>query len=135
MPAIHEAIVLVIEDDPLNATLAHKMLEIAGAAQVVVCKSGAEARQALAQLPQVSLVLLDLRLPEEDGYMILHSLRQYPQLQGVPIAATTANVMAYDVQKAEEAGFDGFLGKPFNFDRFPAQIRRLLDGERVWDPR
>lgn len=135
MPEVNEATILVIEDDPFNAALAQKMLQIIGAGQVIVCQSGQEARQVLEELPVVGLVLLDLRMPGEDGYMLLRSLRSHPKLAGTPIAATTANVMPYDVQQAEVAGFDGFLGKPFNFDHFPAQIRRLLNGERVWDPR
>lgn len=132
---INEATILVIEDDHLNAALVKKMLQIIGVGQVVVCQSGQEARQVLEEIPAVELVLLDLRMPGEDGYMLLQSLRNHPKLSGTPIAATTANVMPYDVQQAEIAGFDGFLGKPFNFDRFPTQIRRLLNGERVWDPR
>jgi two-component system cell cycle response regulator DivK len=47
----------------------------------------------------------------------------------------TAQVMPDDVARAEAAGFDGFLAKPLHFDRFPSNIRRLLNGERVWEVR
>jgi two-component system cell cycle response regulator DivK len=47
----------------------------------------------------------------------------------------TANVMVDDVERARAAGFDGFLGKPIDLRRFPLQITRILQGERVWEPR
>jgi two-component system, cell cycle response regulator DivK len=47
----------------------------------------------------------------------------------------TANVLSQDEARARAAGFDGFIGKPLNFDRFPQQILALLKGESVWMPR
>jgi DNA-binding response OmpR family regulator len=48
------------------------------------------------------------------------------------IAAVTANSLPQDEVRARAAGFDGFIGKPLDFDRFPAQIRTILSGEAVW---
>ena len=51
----------------------------------------------------------------------------------MPIVAVTAEASVEQMNKAREAGFDGFLGKPLDPDRFPDQIRRILNGEQVWE--
>lgn len=127
--------ILVVEDEPRNAALIEAMLKIAGGAKTWLCRSGDEVTTVIAQMPQIDLVLLDLQLPGENGYAILARLRSEPICQSIPMVAVTAQVMPDDITHAETAGFDGFLGKPLNFDRFPGQIRRLLAGERVWEPR
>jgi two-component system cell cycle response regulator DivK len=127
--------VLIVEDDLRNATLITAMLKIAGVTNTWMCHSGKEILNVVSQMPSVALVLLDLQLPGEDGYQIFERLCGHPVFQGTPIIAVTAQVMPDDVAKAEAVGFYGFLGKPLNFDRFPGQIRRLLEGERVWEPR
>ncbi len=133
--SVEEAVVIVVEDDPLNAILIRKLLQIAGVQRLIICESGQELRHMLSEVAQVDLILLDLRMPDEDGYTVLRSLRAMPQLAQTKIVAATANVMPDDIAKAEEAGFDGFMGKPFNFDRFRSQLDRILRGERVWEPR
>lgn len=127
--------VLVVEDDQRNAALITAMLKIAGVPNSWVCRDGSEIMNTAARMATIDLVLLDLRLPQEDGFQILARLRREPGFYGVPIIATTAQVMPEDLDHAESAGFDGFLGKPLNFDRFPDQIRRIFSGERVWEVR
>jgi two-component system cell cycle response regulator DivK len=127
--------VLIVEDDPRNAALVVAMLGIAGITQTRLCKTGSEVIPVAQTMPRIDLVLLDLQLPGEDGYQILERLRREPILGAVPVVAVTAQVMPDDVIRAESVGFDGFLGKPLDFDRFPDQICRLLGGERVWEPR
>ncbi len=127
--------VLIVEDDPRNAALVVAMLGIAGVTQTRLCTSGCEIMPIARNMPSIDLVLLDLQLPGEDGYQILERLRREPEFAAVPVIAVTAQVMPDDVAQAEAVGFDGFLGKPLNFDRFPLQIARLLNGERVWEPR
>ncbi len=127
--------VLVIEDELKNATLVSVMLRIAGVVSVMMCELGEQVDNALTLMGRVDLILLDLQLPNEDGYQILARLRRRPERLTCPIVAMTAQIMPEDIAHAEAAGFDGFLGKPLNFDRFRGQIRRLLAGERVWEPR
>jgi two-component system, cell cycle response regulator DivK len=127
--------VLIVEDDLRNATLITAMSKIAGVNHTWMCHNGKEIFTTAQQMPSIELVLLDLQLPGEDGYQILERLRCDPLFQKVPIVAVTAQVMPDDVDKAEAVGFYGFIGKPLNFDRFPGQMRRLLSGERVWEPR
>jgi two-component system cell cycle response regulator DivK len=79
--------------------------------------------------------LLDIQLPYEDGYAILKQIRANPKLNTARVVALTANVLLQDEIQARTAGFDGFIGKPIDFDRFPHQIQSVLRGEQVWQPR
>ncbi|MBN1921939.1 MAG: response regulator [Anaerolineae bacterium] len=135
MPDLESAVVLVVEDDLLNSALVRKLLLIAGVGEIVCCGSGEEVRDAVRKWPKIDLVLLDLQMPGEDGFSVYAWLREQPQFSGTRIVAASANVMSKDVDHAAALGFDGFLGKPFNFDRFSTQIARLLNGERVWETR
>lgn len=136
MPVAHADVnILLVEDEPLNVTLTVAMLNILGIQHIHAFASWRQLESCLASLPPIHLVLLDLRLPgDQDGYYILAKLRADPRFAQTPIAAMTAQVMPDDVKRAEEAGFNGFLAKPLNFDRFPQNIQRLLAGECVWEP-
>jgi two-component system cell cycle response regulator DivK len=72
-------------------------------------------------------------LPYEDGYDALSKLRADDRFKDTRVVAVTADANAASMEKARQAGFDGFLGKPIDPDRFPDQIRRVLQGERVWE--
>jgi len=129
-----EVNVLLVEDEPMNTMLTVAMLNMLGIQRVHAFASWRQLESCLAALPPIDLVLLDLRLPgNHDGYYILAQLRADPRFAKTPIAAMTAQVMPDDVKRAEEAGFNGFLAKPLNFDRFPQSIQRLLAGEHVWE--
>ncbi|PLS67367.1 MAG: response regulator, partial [Cyanobacteria bacterium M5B4] len=123
------------EDNEDNLLVVRDLLTLAGVGQIVAQQTGAQAVATAAALPRIDLILLDLQLPNEDGYTILHQLRQYPHLQPIPVVAVTANVLPDDELRARTAGFKGFIGKPLDFDRFPQQIYRLLQGEEVWQVR
>jgi two-component system cell cycle response regulator DivK len=64
---------------------------------------------------------------------VLDRLREDEHFQETRIVAITADVTSANLSRAQDAGFDGFLAKPINVDLFPDQIRRILDGEPVWD--
>jgi two-component system cell cycle response regulator DivK len=76
---------------------------------------------------------MDIRLPYEDGYGALRKIRASDHLKSIPIVAVTAEASDEELAKARTAGFDGFLGKPLDPDRFPEQIRRILSGDPVWE--
>jgi two-component system, cell cycle response regulator DivK len=82
---------------------------------------------------RVDLILLDIQLPGDDGYTILQRIREMPALKDTTVIAVTANVMRQDVERARAAGFNGFIAKPIDRRRFPDQIRRILEGEDVWE--
>ncbi|MBO9333928.1 MAG: response regulator [Roseiflexus sp.] len=130
-----DAYVLVIEDDANNLMITVDLLRMMGIRYVNARASGWQALKLIETMPRVDLVLLDIQLPYEDGYQVLRQLRAHPKLRTTRIAAVTANVLPQDEARARAAGFDGFIGKPIDFDRFPQQIRLLLEGARVWQPR
>ncbi len=130
-----EAYVLVIEDDPNNLMIATDLLRMVGVQYINSRASGRQGLKLAETMPRVDLILLDIQLPYEDGYQVLKQIRENPKYQDTIVVAVTANVLPQDENKAREAGFDGFIGKPLDFDLFPNQIRALLNGEDVWKPR
>ena len=95
--------------------------------------SGYEVLEYADALPRVDLVLMDIRLPYQDGFGAGISLRDSPRFRSVPIVAVTAESNKNQMEKARAAGFNGFIGKPLDPDKFPDQIRRILNGEQVWE--
>lgn len=129
-----DAYVLIVEDNLNNLTLIIRMLSMIGVKGYSFKTSGRRVLEHIRNLPDIDLILLDLRLPFEDGYEVLERLRSERQLNKTRIVAVTAYVSPVEMEKARKAGFDGFLGKPLNMARFPDQIRRILKGESVWEP-
>jgi two-component system cell cycle response regulator DivK len=127
-----EATVLIVEDNVSNFVLMARILGYMG----IQCEwktSGYEVVEYADTLPKVDLVLMDIRLPYEDGYEALRKLRGSDRLKDTPVVAVTAYASDEQLERARAAGFDGFLGKPLDPDRFPLQIRRILSGEPVWE--
>lgn len=125
-------IILVVEDNAGNFMLIARMLTVLG----VQCEwktSGYEVVEFAETLPYIDLVLMDIRLPYEDGYGAFRKLRQSAKFNKLPVVAVTANTGVDQMKAAQLAGFNGFIGKPLNPDRFPDQIRRILSGESVWE--
>ncbi len=127
-----DAAVLVVEDNVSNFVLIARMLGYLG----IHCEwktSGYEVVEYADTLPRLDLILMDIRLPYEDGYGALKKIRASERFKAVPIIAVTAEASMEQMNKARESGFDGFLGKPLDPDRFPDQIRRILSGDPVWE--
>ena len=127
-----DATVLVVEDNVANFVLIARMLGYMG----IHCEwktSGYEVVEYADTLPRVDLILMDIRLPYEDGYGALRKLRASAALKNTLVVAVTAEASLEQIHKARGAGFNGFLGKPLDMDRFPDQIRRILAGEDVWE--
>ncbi|HLA44698.1 MAG TPA: response regulator [Aggregatilineales bacterium] len=128
-----EAHVLVVEDNVPNFVLIARMLAFMGVQRCEWKTSGWQVVQFADTLPRIDLILMDIRLPYEDGYQALQKIRANQRLKDTLVVAVTAEASEEQMQKAMEAGFDGFLGKPLDPDRFPEQIRRLLSGQEVWE--
>jgi two-component system cell cycle response regulator DivK len=127
-----DATVLVVEDNVANFVLVARMLGYMG----IHCEwktSGYEVVEYADTLPRLDLILMDIRLPYEDGYAALKKIRSSPQLKNTLVVAVTAEASPEQMRKAREAKFNGFLGKPLDPDRFPEQVRRILSGEQVWE--
>ncbi len=116
--------ILYIEDNPENRLLVRRVLEVEG--YKVIEADGGLAGLKLAEAHTPDLVLMDINLPEIDGYELTYRLKHMPHLAGVPIIAMTANVMKGDREKTLAAGCDGYIQKPIDVDQLPDQVERYL---------
>jgi len=131
---VKDACVLIVEDNVRNYALLARLLAFLGVKQTEWKRSGWQVLEfARDTMPQVDLILLDIHLPEEDGYEVLERFRKDERFSKTLIVAVTADVSQANLNRAKLAGFDGFLAKPINVDLFPEQVRRVLQGESVWD--
>ena len=123
--------ILIVEDTVSNFVLMARMLEHVG----IKCEwktSGYEVVEYADTLPRLDLILMDIRLPYEDGYQALRKIRASHSLKDIPVVAVTAYASEEQMEKSRTAGFDGFIGKPLDPDRFPDQVRQSLAGDQVW---
>lgn len=126
--------ILIVEDNVRNYALLARLLSFMGVRQTEWNRSGWHVLEfARDSMPQVDLILLDIHLPDEDGYEVLFRLREDEHFRNTRIVAVTADITSANLSRAQSAGFDGFLAKPINVDLFPDQILRILEGESVWD--
>ena len=126
------ATVLVVEDNVSNFVLIARMLGYMG----IHCEwktSGYEVVEYADTLPRLDLILMDIRLPYEDGYGALKKIRGSESLKNTKVIAVTAEASVEQLNKSKSSGFDGFIGKPLDPDRFPEQIKRILAGDEVWE--
>ena len=116
--------VLLIEDNDANRYLARFLLEKNGL-NVIQAKNGVEGgRLALAQPPD--LILMDIEMPEMDGYEAARRLKSDPTTAKVPIMAFTSYAHPSDRQRALEQGFSDYLEKPFEVDELIRRVLKLL---------
>jgi two-component system cell cycle response regulator DivK len=128
-----DATVLIVEDNVSNFVLMARMLAYMGVPRCEWKTSGWQVAEFADTLPRIDLILMDIRLPYEDGFTALEKVRLSARFKDTVIVAVTAEASQEQMAKARAAGFDGFLGKPLDPDRFPDQIRRLLRREPVWE--
>jgi two-component system cell cycle response regulator DivK len=121
--------VLYIEDNPDNRLLVKRVLMAEGY-EVDVASNAADGLH-LAEDGRPNLVLVDINMPEVDGYTVTATLRKMKHLGRVPIIALTANVMKGDKEKTLAAGCDGYIQKPIDIDQFPRQLARFLEEAKV----
>jgi two-component system cell cycle response regulator DivK len=116
--------ILYVEDNPENRLLVRRILMAEGfdVAEAVSASKAVE----FINTRYPDLILMDINMPEVDGYTLTSRLRENPRLNGVPIIALTANVMKGDRERTLEAGCDGYIQKPIDVDMLPQQILRFL---------
>ena len=119
--------ILYIEDNADNRMLVKRVLEAEGYSILAAKDAHEGLRLALAELPD--LILMDINLPEVDGYTITARIKSTPGLEATKVVALTANVMKGDREKTLAAGCDGYIQKPIDVDAFPRQIADFLELE------
>jgi len=121
-----EARILYIEDEPGNRLLVRRILEAEGFSVDEASDGVAGLEMAASMCEELDLILLDINLPEIDGYELAKRFRDTPGLQDIPILAVTANVMHGDRKRTLDAGCDGYIQKPIDVDQLPYQVRTAL---------
>lgn len=128
-----DATIIVVEDNLNNFLLITRLLSFLGVKRCEWKASGWQVLEFVETFPEVDLILMDIFLPERDGYEALELIRSHPSFSETRVVAVTADASQENLERARDAGFDGFIGKPLNPDRFPEQIRRVLRDEPVWE--
>jgi CheY-like chemotaxis protein len=116
--------VLIVDDDVRNIFALSSVLERRGM-RVITASTGREAIEILGRIPDVAIVLMDIMMPEMDGYETTRAIRKNASLRRMPIIALTAKAMKGDREKCLEAGASDYLAKPVD-------TTELLSSLRMW---
>ena len=116
--------ILYVEDNFENRILVRRVLE-AENYEVVEATSAREALQKI-KVTVPDLILMDINMPEMDGYTLTAKIKENKAFENVPVIAMTANVMRGDKERSLEAGCDGYIQKPIDIDLLPEQVERYL---------
>ncbi len=116
--------VLIVDDEPDNVKVAQKILAYNGA-EVWIARNGIEGLKALEDF-HPTFILLDLSMPEMDGWEMLTSVRRNSNLANTPVIALTAHAMSGDRERTLRAGFNGYIAKPFRLNSFLEDIQQCL---------
>jgi len=119
-----ETTILYVEDNKDNRTLVRRVLMAEG----YNILEAVDATEALRTLEEAipDLILMDINMPDVDGYTLTRQIKRKPGFENVPIIALTANVMRGDREKSLDAGCDGYIQKPIDIDTICDQLERYL---------
>jgi two-component system cell cycle response regulator DivK len=116
--------ILYVEDNPDNRTLVRRIL----LSQDYAILEAVDASDALNILKDAKpdLILMDINMPDMDGYTLTAKIKSMPGFERIPILALTANVMRGDKERTLEAGCDGYIQKPLDIDQLINEVERFL---------
>jgi CheY-like chemotaxis protein len=120
---------LIIDDNVDNVGILEQMLTLEGVTYTSF-HDPAKLDKYVGTSPNFDVVFLDLEMPNFDGFQMLTKLKADARFRDVPIVAYTVHVS--ENSEARNRGFDSFIGKPLDADKFPGQLERILKGELVW---
>jgi signal transduction histidine kinase/CheY-like chemotaxis protein/HAMP domain-containing protein len=130
--SLHGRKILLVDDDVRNIFSLTSALEQHGL-EVIFAENGREAIERLKDELEVDIMLVDIMMPEMDGYETMREIRSYPEYRDLPIVAVTAKAMKGDREKCLEAGANDYIAKPVDLDQLLAVLRvqlgRRRDGE------
>ncbi|MGB6286785.1 MAG: response regulator, partial [Xanthobacteraceae bacterium] len=116
---------LLVDDDPRNVFALSSALERRGM-KVLTATTGAEAIEIMEETPSLAIVLMDIMMPEMDGYQTIEKIRQNEAYRRLPIIALTAKAMKGDREKCLQAGASDYLAKPVNTEQLLSALRMWL---------
>ncbi|HUL08432.1 MAG TPA: response regulator [Candidatus Acidoferrum sp.] len=120
-----ERTVLLVDDDARNIFALSSVLERRGM-RVLAATTGKEAISLIGSTPDLAIVLMDIMMPEMDGYRTIEAIRENPSFRRLPIIALTAKAMKGDREKCLEAGASDYLAKPVNTEQLLSALRMWL---------
>ena len=130
-PALEGRKVLIVDDDVRNIFALTSALE-AYDIKVLRAENGRAGIEALNKNPDIDLVLMDIMMPEMDGYETIRAIRRIERFEDLPIIALTARAMKVDRDKCIDAGASDYIAKPLDTDQLLSMLRVWL-GRRQWE--
>ncbi len=126
---------LYIENDELSREVMKTLLTRGlGYRELTMFETSARFEQRLGGLTQKpNVIFLDIHMEPIDGFQMLKLIRENKDYYDTRVIALTASVMNEEIRRLREAGFDGAIGKPINYDTFPGLLDRILHGEQIWN--
>lgn len=121
---------LVIDDNSKNVAILTRLLAEQGLSSTQITNPKT-LDTVLDTLSQLDVVFCDLEMPGVSGFQVLQKLKADARFQHVPVVAYTVHISEIGV--ANQQGFDSFVGKPIDPDKFPGQLARILNGQPVWE--
>lgn len=117
--------ILYVEDNPANLDLVKRIFMDSPLIKLSYAKDGISGIE-LALKERFELIILDINLPDIDGYEVLKRLKKHAETKNIPIIALTANAMPQDIGKGKEAGFMDYITKPIDIERFKRVVKSYL---------
>ena len=124
MPTDNKGTILYVEDNVDNRTLVRRIL-LSEDYELIEAVNAMDALRVL-ENTKPDLILMDINMPDMDGYTLTAKIKTTPGFERVPILAITANVMRGDKEKTLEAGCDGYIQKPLDIDQLVREVERFL---------
>ncbi len=118
------ATILYVEDNLDNRTLVRRILTAEG--YILIEAANATQAMEILKTTRPDLILMDINMPDMDGYSLTAKIKNTPRFESTPIIALTANVMRGDRERSLEAGCDGYIQKPIDIDKLSDQIEHFL---------
>jgi len=124
LPTEEKGTILYVEDNADNRMLVRRIL-LSEDYGLLEATNATEALELL-KTTKPDLILMDINMPDMDGYTLTAKIKTMPGLERIPVLALTANVMRGDKEKTLEAGCDGYIQKPIDFDELLREVEKFL---------
>ena len=121
---LNKGTILYVEDNPDNRTLVRRIL-LSEDYSLIEATNAYDAIEILTGT-RPDLILMDINMPDMDGYTLTSKIKSMPGFERIPILALTANVMRGDKERTLEAGCDGYIQKPLDIDQLVREVERFI---------
>lgn len=131
---MQEPVFLYVEDDLMSRKVMQTLItRVMNFQNLIVFEDSTDFIDRVRELGVIpDVIFLDVQIRPHNGYEMLDMLRSDPDYRHTTIIAMTANVMSHDVEKLQQAGFSGLIGKPIMKDVFPQLVEKILLGQSIW---